>query len=70
VAVRSEWPEEHRWALDLFLASPQSEGIKSNYTPRFLFLSRQQNRLLFTTWGYQGWVNYAQPWLAKRLGSA
>ena len=67
--IPSEWPPEHRWALDLFLASSHSEGRKAHYTPRFLFLSKVRNKLLFTTWGTEGWREFGQPWLNKNVGT-
>jgi hypothetical protein len=66
--LRSEWPEDLRWALDLFLASEASEGLRAHYTPRFLFASKAQNKLLFTTYGTNGWTEYGRPWLDKNVG--
>ncbi len=66
--LRGEWPPEHRWALDLFLASPDSEGRKAHYTPRFIVASRQQNRLLLCSHGYGGWTHEVKPWLDQRFG--
>lgn len=68
LTVRREWPPDLQWALQLFLESPDSEGVASMRTPRFLFLSRSENKLLYTTWGYRGWTDYAVPWLDRRVG--
>jgi hypothetical protein len=69
IPVKSEWAEELRWVLDLFLASPQAEGIKSIYTPRFIAASKSQNKLLYTTYGFGGWTDHFKPWLDKRVGT-
>ena len=69
VAMRSEWPEELRWALDLFLASPSAEGIKALYTPRFIIASKRRDKLLHSAHGYRGWTDFAKPWLDKHVGA-
>lgn len=55
--------------VDLFLASPQAEGIKSIYTPRFIAASKARNKMLYTTHGFGGWTDHFQPWLNKRVGA-
>jgi hypothetical protein len=69
LSIRGEWPAEHRWVLDLFLASPHSEGLKSNYTPRFIAASKEKNKMLHTSWGTLGWSDHTKPWLDKHVGS-
>jgi len=66
---RSEWPEEYRWVLDLFLESDASEGVRSLYTPRFIIASRAQNRMLLTSSGTEGWRLSVKPWLDRQVGA-
>ncbi len=68
LTVRREWPEDARWVLDLFLDSPDSEGIKSLYTPRFIIASRKEKRILLCTSGTSGWRDQVKPWLDSNLG--
>ncbi len=70
VALRQEWPEDLRWVVDLFNASPYSEGIKSNYTPRFIVASRKRNRILACSYGNNGWNTVIRPWLDKNVGGS
>jgi hypothetical protein len=69
IPLKSEWPEELRWVLDLFLVSPEAAGVKAIYTPRFIAASKAQNKLLYTTHGFAGWTERFKPWLDKRLGA-
>ena len=66
---RSEWPEEYRWVLDLFLESEESDGVRSFYTPRFIIASRAQKRMLLTASGTDGWRHSVQPWLDRHVGA-
>jgi hypothetical protein len=66
---RSEWPEEYRWVLDLFLESDASEGVRSLYTPRFVIASRAENRILLTSSGNEGWSRTIKPWLDRHVGA-
>lgn len=66
---RSEWPEEYRWVLDLFLESEESDGVRSLYTPRFLIASREQKRLLVIASGFDSWTRVVKPWLDRQVGS-
>lgn len=67
--MKAEWPEELHWVADLFLASPQAEGIKSIYTPRFIAASKARNKMLYTTYGFSGWMDRFKPWLDKHVGA-
>ena len=69
VPLRSEWPEELRWVVDLFLASPQADGIESIRTPRFIVASSTRNAMLFTAWGTGGWTEKFKPWLDRNVGT-
>lgn len=65
---RSEWPEEYRWVLDVFLESDASEGVRSLYTPRFIIASPAEKRMLLTTSGNEGWSRTIKPWLDRHVG--
>ena len=67
--MRSEWPENMRWVLDLFLKSPDAEGLKSTYSPRFIVASKQQNKMILCSAGEQGWSATVKPWLDKTYGA-
>lgn len=64
----SEWPEEYRWVLDLFLEMEESEGVRSLYTPRFIITNRAQKRILLTTSGNESWSRTIRPWLDREVG--
>ena len=55
--------------VDLFKASPQAEGLRSNATPRFIAASKAQNKMLYTASGFDGWTERFKPWLDKRVGA-
>lgn len=65
---RSEWPEEYRWVLDLFLDSEESDGVRSLRTPRFIIASRSEKRMLLTTSGNENWTQVVRPWLDRQVG--
>jgi hypothetical protein len=65
---RSEWPEEYRWVLDLFLEMDESDGVRSLYTPRFIIASRAEKRVLLTTSGNESWSRTIRPWLDRQVG--
>ena len=65
---RSEWPEEYRWVLDLFLEMEESDGVRSLYTPRFIIASRAEKRVLLTASGNESWSRTIRPWLDRRVG--
>ena len=66
---RSEWPEDYRWVLDLYLESEESEGVRSLYTLRFIVASRAQKRMLLTAVGTDGWRLSVKPWLDRTVGA-
>ena len=66
---RSEWPEEYRWVLDLFLESEESEGVRSLRTPRFIVASRAEKRMLLTASGSDNWSSVVKPWLDRTVGA-
>lgn len=68
ITRRSEWPENYRWVLDLFLEMEESEGVRSLYTPRFIIASPAERRVLLTTSGNEGWSRTIKPWLDRRVG--
>jgi len=65
---RSEWPDDYRWVLDLFLESEESEGVRSLRTPRFIIASRAEKRMLLTTSGNENWTQVIRPWLDREVG--
>ena len=65
---RSEWPDDYRWVLDLFLESEESEGVRSLRTPRFIIASRAGKRMLLTTSGNENWTQVIRPWLDREVG--
>jgi hypothetical protein len=69
LSVRSEWPAETRWIADLFLSSPEAEGVGSLRTPRFIIASRERNAMIYTAWGTEGWRSRIKPWLDQNVGT-
>lgn len=67
ISVRSEWPDDLRWVFDLFFTSTYAEGVKALYTPRFIAATREPSKLLYTSWGNEGWTRHFKPWLDKRV---